>query len=172
METNENVTSLLIDDCNVDRSNTLSFRIILMQGVTFVMVSALISLYINKVDRKKLLSMIIKLFIASFLFEHFFLFNLKTLWNFSWLAIGMLSVFCFNSIDTIFLCDGRVFYDIFELWPVWRYYKRHFSYNIPNKYQVKISLLFSQLKIDINFIHCFFFFCVLVYDFTEQWQHV
>lgn len=59
--TEENVTSLLIDDCNIDRSNTLSFRIILMQGVTFVLVSALISLYINKVDRKKLLSMIIKL---------------------------------------------------------------------------------------------------------------
>lgn len=53
----ENVTSLLIDDCNLDRSNTLSFRIILMQGVTFVLISALISLYINKIDRKKLLSM-------------------------------------------------------------------------------------------------------------------
>lgn len=55
------MTSLLIDDCNIDRSNTLSFRIILMQGVTFVLVSALISLYINKVDRKKLLSMSLKI---------------------------------------------------------------------------------------------------------------
>lgn len=65
----ENVTSLLIDDCNLDRSNTLSFRIILMQGVTFVLISALISLYINKIDRKKLLSMFIESFCLNvFLF--------------------------------------------------------------------------------------------------------
>lgn len=86
--TEENVTSLLIDDCNIDRSNTLSFRIILMQGVTFVLVSALISLYINKVDRKKLLSMTIK---SIFIWKHFVWFNLRTTWsNFFWISVGWL----------------------------------------------------------------------------------
>lgn len=113
--TEENVTSLLIDDCNIDRSNTLSFRIILMQGVTFVLVSALISLYINKVDRKKLLSMITTS-IVSFLFVS--VFKPLFLLNFSRLAIGLLCVLRFNSTDTVFLCDGRVFHDIFKLRPV------------------------------------------------------
>lgn len=120
------MTSLLIDDCNVDRSNTLSFRIILMQGVTFVLVSALVSLYINKVDRKKLLSMIIYNYFIFFHLRVSILVQLKIsiffILNCSWLAIGMLSILCVNSIDTVFLRNGRVFYDIFELWTVWRYY--------------------------------------------------
>lgn len=44
------------DDCAVDNSNTLPFKIILMIGVVFVTVSAVISFYIDRVDRKKLLS--------------------------------------------------------------------------------------------------------------------
>lgn len=54
--------SLFVDDmtdpnnCNVDDSNTLTFKIILMMGIVFVGISALISLYIDRVDRKKLLS--------------------------------------------------------------------------------------------------------------------
>ena len=58
----DTVTSIEISECNVDRSNTLTFKIILMMGVVFVTISALISVYINKVDRKKLLSMILQSF--------------------------------------------------------------------------------------------------------------
>lgn len=54
--TSEGVLTDAMDDCNVDRTNTLTFKIILSMGVVFVIVSALISLFINKVDRKKLLS--------------------------------------------------------------------------------------------------------------------
>lgn len=52
----ESMTPIELGECNVDRSNTLTFKIILMMGAVFVSISALISLYINKVDRKKLLS--------------------------------------------------------------------------------------------------------------------
>lgn len=45
-----------IDECIVDSSNTLTFKIILMMGVIFVSISAIISFYIDKVDRKVLLS--------------------------------------------------------------------------------------------------------------------
>lgn len=44
------------NNCSVDDSNTLTFKIILMMGIVFVGISALISLYIDRVDRKKLLS--------------------------------------------------------------------------------------------------------------------
>lgn len=44
-------------DCNIDTSNTLTFKIILVMGSVFVAISALISLYIDRINRKKLLSM-------------------------------------------------------------------------------------------------------------------
>lgn len=45
-----------MDLCDVDSSNTLTFKIILMMGAVFVCLSAIISFYIDKVDRKVLLS--------------------------------------------------------------------------------------------------------------------
>lgn len=51
-----NGTLIEESDCSFDRSKTLTFQIILVMGAVFVSVSALISFYINKVDRKKLLS--------------------------------------------------------------------------------------------------------------------
>ncbi|XP_055305410.1 synaptic vesicle glycoprotein 2A-like [Sitodiplosis mosellana] len=55
LESDDSVSSIVLTKCNVDRSNTLTFKIILMMGAVFVTISALISVYINKVDRKKLL---------------------------------------------------------------------------------------------------------------------
>lgn len=51
-----NGTLIEESDCSFDQSKTLTFQIILVMGAVFVSVSALISFYINKVDRKKLLS--------------------------------------------------------------------------------------------------------------------
>lgn len=45
-----------VGDCNIDSSNTTTFKIILMMGVTFVGISAIISFYIDRIDRKLLLS--------------------------------------------------------------------------------------------------------------------
>lgn len=56
-------------DCNIDRSNTSSFQIIFLMGVTFVTVSAFISYYINKIDRKKLLSKSFDSFLSLILCE-------------------------------------------------------------------------------------------------------
>lgn len=44
-------------ECGISDGNTLTFQIILMMGIVFVIISALISFYIDKVDRKKLLGM-------------------------------------------------------------------------------------------------------------------
>lgn len=71
----DTVTSIEIAECNVDRSNTLTFKIILMMGVVFVTISALISVYINKVDRKKLLSMILQSFAIRAKMLHFITFH-------------------------------------------------------------------------------------------------
>lgn len=46
-------------DCAIDNSNTLPFKIILMIGIVFVSLSAIVSFYIDKVDRKKLLSKLV-----------------------------------------------------------------------------------------------------------------
>lgn len=43
-------------NCALDNSNTLPFKIILMIGIVFVTLSATVSFYIDKVDRKKLLT--------------------------------------------------------------------------------------------------------------------
>lgn len=118
------VTSIEMSECNVDRSNTLTFKIILMMGVVFVTISALISVYINKVDRKKLLSMILQSF--AILAKIFILAPLI----FSWMAIDLFFVFCFNIRNTTFLRDGHLFYDFFELRSVRRYHQCHINHNI------------------------------------------
>lgn len=51
-----NDTLIEENDCGIDRKNTLNFQIILMMGTVFVSISALISFYINKIERKNLLS--------------------------------------------------------------------------------------------------------------------
>lgn len=45
-----------VGDCIIDSTNTTTFKIVLMMGVTFVGISAIISFYINRIDRKLLLS--------------------------------------------------------------------------------------------------------------------
>lgn len=51
-------TSASIDDleCLFDGTETLGFKIIFFMGVTFVTISAIISFYIDKIERKLLLS--------------------------------------------------------------------------------------------------------------------
>lgn len=60
MHANYIYSTLAIDavnaDCAIDNSNTLPFKIILMIGIVFVTISAVVSFYIDRVDRKKLLS--------------------------------------------------------------------------------------------------------------------
>lgn len=51
-----NGTLIEENDCGIDHINTLNFQIILIMGTVFVSISALISFYINKIERKKLLS--------------------------------------------------------------------------------------------------------------------
>lgn len=61
------------DDCSIDSTNTMSFKIILMMGVTFVGISAIISFYIDRIDRKLLLSefLIDKYLCVFFQWKHF-----------------------------------------------------------------------------------------------------
>lgn len=63
-----NATLIEESDCSFDQSKTLTFQIILVMGAVFVSVSALISFYINKVDRKKLLSKKTRIFETYLLF--------------------------------------------------------------------------------------------------------
>lgn len=90
-ETGESVTPIeLYDDCNIDRSNTLTFKIILIMGVVFVAISALISFYINKVDRRKLLSK--KL--------------LSYVWNFVYSFVLFVFVWASISVGWLLICSG------------------------------------------------------------------
>lgn len=53
---NETENSTVAGVCEVDNSNTLAFQIIFMMGTSFVIISAIVSYFIDKVDRKILLS--------------------------------------------------------------------------------------------------------------------
>lgn len=55
LEMDESAIFPNLHECNIDRSNTLTFKIILMLGIVFVIISALISFYIDKVNRRILL---------------------------------------------------------------------------------------------------------------------
>lgn len=121
---------VLIDpsDCSIG-DNTITFQIILMMGIVFVSISALISLYIDKVDRKKLLSTrlpwsqscrdaLAHQHISHFSLSRFFIFFASL----SWLAVDVLDILRFHRAHTAVLCDGHLLYDIPELRPVRRHY--------------------------------------------------
>lgn len=105
-------------DCVEDRSNTLSFQIILMMGVTFVTVSALISFYINRVNRKNLLSKSLLPGFKRFKLNE----RLYSVSIFSRLVISMFSVLRVDCIHTEFLYHGRLFHDLLELRTLCRHY--------------------------------------------------
>lgn len=126
----ESMTPIDMTECSVDRSNTLTFKIILMMGAVFVTISALISLYINKVDRKKLLSKkMTTVHRKSMLKSIFFIY-------FSHLALDLFRIFRIYFPNTAFLCDGNLFYDIFELRSMRWNHKCDIDCHISHKHKV------------------------------------
>lgn len=103
-------------------------------GIAFVCISALISFYIDKVDRKRLLSM------PCIITElHFFYVDFLSFFRQSFLVGGVCGIRFINISYPSILCDGCMFYDIFELWTVWWNHQCHIGCLISNKYQVRFK---------------------------------
>lgn len=119
-----------VEDCAIDPKNILTFQIILIMGITFVTISAIISFYINKIKRKILLSEL------SFHYKQIVFLGLSRSWTYNiffsatWLSISAIvcaliafidyfyiMVICFMIFLSAGLCAGIISAISVELFP-------------------------------------------------------
>lgn len=105
-------------------------------GIAFVSIVALISFYIDKVDRKKLLSRQ-SLSNSTDLSTFVSILTPSSSFFRSLLVGGVCGIRFFNINYSPLLCDGCMLYDIFELWTLRWYHQCYIGCPISNKYQVR-----------------------------------
>lgn len=126
------------DDCDIDSTNTMTFKIILMMGVTFVGISAIVSFYIDRIDRKLLLS---EFCVGTYAFgrqkqikSNFFLLFFRH--RRSHMVINRIGGLSIDCIHQAILRDGALLYAFSQRWPVCGYHQCHFGCTISHELSV------------------------------------
>lgn len=117
------LTNVTLDACDFDSTNTMAFQILLMMGVIFVVISAIVSVYIDRVDRKLLLSEFRQshALTASFTIAVFVIFACFHHFTATWLLLASavclsiafvrqfhVMVICFMIFLSVSLCAGII----------------------------------------------------------------